>query len=66
MLRAKEKAKELIFRFSFSGDDLQDCKNYALVCIEEIIEFINVADYAYIEDDVAYWKEVEEEIKLYK
>jgi len=54
---AKEKAKELVDKFSWI-DCSSDAKQCALICVDEIL---NGSRLFYIED-YEYWREVKQEI----
>jgi hypothetical protein len=59
----KEKAKDLIRKFYSAG--AMECKQCALIAVDEILEIINetmiLVD---IESDYDYWQEVKQEIEL--
>lgn len=55
--------KDGLWESDFKIDD-ETAKQCALVCVDEIVSFIKIADYAYIEDDIEYWREVKKEIEL--
>jgi hypothetical protein len=62
MMTPKEKAEELIRNFYSVG--ATECKQCALIAVDEILEIINetmiLVD---IESDYDYWQEVKQEIE---
>lgn len=76
MISPKEKAKQLIKSYynniplevSYSKSKMTEhAKQCALICVDEILEIANLMDGGFsFEKEIKYWKQVKEEIKIYK
>ena len=66
-MTAKDKAKELVDKFSFicSTCDYEDnAKQYALIAVEEILNaFYSLRFGNALDDELEYWEEVKREIE---
>ena len=63
-MKSEEKAKELVEKYQFNGDMIDDVRmseesavECALICVEEILE-----TYIDLDPKLNYWKEVKKEI----
>ena len=68
-MTAKEKAKELVEKYQFNGDMIDDirmseesAKQCALICVDEILESLWNVGHSSSNDEINYWKEVKQEI----
>lgn len=59
-MRAKKKAKELVRQFYSIGAN--ECKQCALIAVDEILEVVDVLDYEY-GNELFYWQAVKTEIE---
>jgi hypothetical protein len=57
----KEKAIELVDRFTFNCRECDNAKQYALIAVEEIQDFITKYNNPF--EDFKYWDEVKNEIE---
>jgi hypothetical protein len=68
-LTAKDKAKELVEKYLFNGDMIDDIRmseesaiESALICVDEILESLWNVGHSSSNDEIKYWQEVEQEI----
>ena len=71
-MKSEEKAKELVEKYQFNGDMIDDVRmseesavECALICVDEVLENITeeVMTYKPFMMNTDYWQEVKEEIK---
>jgi|TARA_R110001599_G_scaffold314846_1_gene523297 hypothetical protein len=68
-LTAKDKAKELVEKYLFNGDMIDDIRmseesaiESALICVDEILESLWNVGHSSSNDEIKYWQEVKQEI----
>ena len=65
----KEKAKELVEKYQFNGDMIDDVRmseesaiESALICVDEILESLWNVGHSSSNNEIKYWQEVKQEI----
>ncbi len=65
----KEKAKELVEKYQFNGDMIDDVRmseesavECALICVDEILESLWNVGHSSSNNEIKYWQEVKQEI----
>ena len=68
-MTAKDKAKELVEKYLFNGDMIDDIRmseesaiESALICVDEILESLWNVGHSSSNDEIKYWQEVKQEI----
>ena len=68
-MTAKDKAKELVEKYLFNGDMIDDIRmseesaiESALICVDEILESLWNVGHSFSNDEIKYWQEVKQEI----
>jgi hypothetical protein len=64
-MTAKEKAKELVEKFTFNCRECDNAKQCALIAVDEILDDdMYGMDEELFEERINYWEEVKQEIEL--
>jgi hypothetical protein len=59
----KEKAKQLVEAFTFNCRECDNAKQYALICVDEILIVLENKRVFRVFESIEYWQEVKNEIE---